>query len=45
VDEGGAPQERQRVEHHALDPVPVDLAHREDPRVQPAEKVALALVE
>ena len=38
-------QERQRLAKRALDAVPVDLAHREDPEVEVADQLALAVVE
>ncbi len=38
-------QELERLGEHALDTVPVDLAHREDAHVEVPDQVALARVE
>src|SRR6266536_2253020 len=35
----------QRLAHAVLDPDPIDLAHREDARVEPLQQLALALVQ
>ena len=45
VEEGRARRVRERLAHAGLDPVPVDLAHREHLRVEPAEQLALAVAE
>jgi hypothetical protein len=45
VEEGGAGRVRERLAHARLDADPVDLAHREDLRVELAEQLPLAVVE